>query len=80
MVIILGGAVINGDIARARTIVNIEIRDVVTLMATLAALVVLGQPKIKVRITVDCTGSSYCPSFRQPGFFCLLVNWTKWMY
>ena len=69
----LGAVIKNGDIARARTLVGIEVKDEVTLMAASAALVAMGQPKIKVRITIDCTGSglnraSYCPSFRQPGF------------
>jgi hypothetical protein len=82
----LGAVIKNSDLQRAKTLVHIEITDEASLILASLALVAMGQPKIKVRITIDCTGSglneaAYCPSFRQPGFCqaLLRVERDRWL-
>lgn len=69
----LGAVLKNADVMRARTLVHIDIIDETTLLAASRALVDQGFLKIKVRITIDCSGSgvngaAYSPSFRMPSF------------
>jgi len=53
----LGAVIKNSDLQRAKTLVNVEITDEASLILASLALVATEQPKIKVRITIDCNGS-----------------------
>ena len=69
----LGAVVKKGDILRARALTGIEVVDEDSLRAASRQLQDMGFLKIKVRITIDCTGSgvngaTYSPSFTMPGF------------
>jgi len=69
----LGAIVKTGDILRAKVLTGIVVVDEETLLAASRALISQGFAKIKVRITIDCSGSglnwaAYSPSFTMPGF------------
>ena len=69
----LGAIVKNSDIFRAKALTNIDIVDEESLLRASRELVARGFLKIKVRITIDCSGSglneaAYSPSFSMPGF------------
>jgi hypothetical protein len=69
----LGAIVKTGDILRAKVLTGIIVVDEESLLAASRELVRRGFPKIKVRITIDCSGSglngaAYSPSFTMPGF------------
>jgi hypothetical protein len=64
----IGAVVKNSDKQRARSLVGIDVTDSVSLQRASDALVAIGQPKIKCRMSTDCTGSglngaAYSPSF-----------------
>jgi hypothetical protein len=64
------GVVIKGsDIQRAKSLVNIEVKCSHSLRRASEALVQAGHPRIKCRISTDCTGSginevAYSPAFQ----------------
>ena len=65
----LGVVIKSSDIQRARTLVQMEVKDAITLKRASEALVMAGYPKIKCRISTDCTGSgingaAYSPAFQ----------------
>jgi len=67
----LGAVIKNSDIQRALALVDIRVTDSSSLALASERLLSQGQPKIKCRITTDCTGSglngaTYSPSFRYP--------------
>jgi hypothetical protein len=69
----LGAIVRRGDIVRALALTKINVKDEESLLAASKALVQAGYAKIKVRITIDCSGSglnraAYSPSFSMPNF------------
>jgi len=69
----LGAIVKNSDIFRAKALTKIDIVDEESLLRASRELVARGFLKIKVRITIDCSGSglneaAYSPSFSMPGF------------
>ncbi len=69
----LGAIVKTGDIIRCKTLTGIDVVDEASLLAGSRELVRRGFPKIKVRITIDCSGSglngaAYSPTFTMPGF------------
>jgi len=69
----LGVVIKNSDKLRALTLTGIKIIDQATMLAASTLLVQQGHPKIKARITTDCTASGvnpacFCPSFIYPGF------------
>lgn len=64
----MGAVVKNSDKQRAKTLVKIHVVDSDSLQEASDQLVAMGQPKIKCRISTDCTGSglngaSYSPRF-----------------
>jgi hypothetical protein len=64
----IGAVIKNSDKQRARTLVNVIVTDSGTIRKASEALVAMGQPKIKCRMSTDCTGSglngaSYSPPF-----------------
>lgn len=67
----LGAVLKNSDRMRAKTLVHISIKDQASLSAASAALLAIGQPKIKCRVTTDSTASGlnkacYSPAFHYP--------------
>jgi hypothetical protein len=69
----LGAVVKKGDILRARALTGIEVVDEDSLRAASRQLQEMGFLKIKVRITIDCTGSgvngaTYSPIFHDAWF------------
>jgi len=67
----IGAVIKNSDIHRARALVGVEVSDSASLAKASQLLIDIGQPKIKCRITTDCTGSglnaaTYSPSFAYP--------------
>ena len=67
----LGAVIKNSDIQRAQALVGVKVIDSSSLAIASEKLIAQGQPKIKCRITTDCTGSglndaTYSPSFRYP--------------
>jgi len=67
----LGAVIKNSDVQRALALVNVQVTDSASLALASERLLAQGQPKIKCRITTDCTGSglndaTYSPSFRYP--------------
>jgi hypothetical protein len=63
------GVVIKGsDLQRARTLVNIEVKCSRTLQLASESLIQSGHPKIKCRISTDCSGSGINRSAYSPPF------------
>ena len=65
----LGVVIKNSDIQRARTLVKIEVKCARSLKQASEELVKAGLPRIKCRISTDCSGSgvnnaAYSPSFQ----------------
>lgn len=64
----LGAVIKNSDIQRARSLAHINVVDSDSLQRASDTLISMGQPKIKCRISTDCTGAglngaSYVPPF-----------------
>jgi hypothetical protein len=64
----MGAVVKNSDKQRAKTLVHVNVVDSDSLQEASDRLVAIGQPKIKCRISTDCTGSGLNGASNSPRF------------